>query len=162
MEPSVEGEGIDEAECFGAGIAFTEGTVGKMGERKAEAMPISKSFGEFDAGAEFGIKAKIESIFGVVITTAEAGSEDPAMTQLQIDQYAHGGIEGFVLSSTEEEPRSKSVEPESGAVFNAPESLQMAVENLCGTGVEAEKGRIVREPLMRGMGGKRTKSQQAG
>ncbi len=124
-------------------------------------MPIAKAFCEFHAGAEFSVKTKIKTLYGVVITTTEAGGENPVMTQLQMDQHTHGGIERIIFSATEEKPRSKSIESESGAVFYAPERLEMAIKNLGGAGAQAEQGRIVRKPLMRGMGGKRLECQQA-
>ena len=55
----MEGDGIDEAESFGAGIPFAESSVGEVGDGNADAMSVVEAFGQFDAGAEFGVEAEI-------------------------------------------------------------------------------------------------------
>lgn len=121
-----------------------------MGEVEAETMSAGKALREFDAGAEFGIEAKVKPAGGVVVATAETRGEYPVATNLDVQQHSDCGVELVVIAGAKGHPGAEMIETVGGAVFYVPEKLLMAVEDFRSASTQAEQGRIVREPIMRG------------
>lgn len=160
----IERNGIEEPEGFGAGIVVAEGTVGKVGEAKAEAVVVAEAFGEFNSRSEFSVETERETVGGIVIPGTETGSQYPVVAKFDIYQHPDGGVVFLVLAGTEKEPGAEVVKAKSGTVLDSPEDILVASENLGDTDTDTEQRRVFHEPIVGdgGNGGQQQSDQNEG